>query len=300
MRNLPYMISQSFKGIRKHLGTSLFSLAIMVFTIFLFDGAAAILLNLGNFVKEAEENVGITVFFREGLSEQDILDLGNRIGERPEVRRVKYTSAEEAWENYKKVYFAGNEKLAEGFADNNPLANSASYEIFLEDMSGQKMFASWLEGQPGVRKVNVSNAVTGTLQNASSLIRIATTAVLTVLVIVAVVLIANGVAVTISQRQEQIRIMRYMGATNGFIRGPFLIEGAVIGLLGALIPLLATWFGYPPVVEGIRSRYVNLANIFAFLPRQKVFAFIIPVSLALSLGIGLAGSAFSIKKHLKV
>ena len=76
--------------------------------------------------------------------------------------------------------------------------------------------------------------------------------------------------------------------------------GALIGLLGALIPLLATWFGYPPVVEGIRSRYVNLANIFAFLPRQKVFAVIIPVSLALSLGIGLAGSAFSIKKHLKV
>ena len=300
MRNLPYMISQSFKGIRKHLGTSLFSLAIMVFTIFLFDGAAAILLNLGNFVKEAEENVGITVFFREGLSEQDILDLGNRISERPEVRRVKYTSAEEAWENYKKVYFAGNEKLAEGFADDNPLANSASYEIFLEDMSGQKMFASWLEGQPGVRKVNVSNAVTGALQNASSLVRIATIAILTVLVIVAVVLIANGVAVTISQRQDQIRIMRYMGATNGFIRGPFLIEGALIGLLGALIPLLATWFGYPPVVEGIRSRYVNLANIFAFLPRQKVFAVIIPVSLALSLGIGLAGSAFSIKKHLKV
>ena len=300
MRNLPYMISQSFRGIRKHLGTSLFSLAIMVFTIFLFDGAAAILLNLGNFVKEAEENVGITVFFREGLSEQDILDLGNRIGERPEVRRVKYTSAEEAWENYKKVYFAGNEKLAEGFADNNPLANSASYEIFLEDMSGQKMFASWLEGQPGVRRVNVSNAVTGALQNASSLVRIATIVILAVLVIVAVVLISNGIAMTISQRQEQIHIMRYMGATNGFIRGPFLIEGALIGLLGALIPLLITWFGYPPVVEGIRNKYVNLANIFAFLPRQKVFAVILPVSLALSLGIGLAGSLFSIKKHLKV
>ncbi|MBO4838916.1 MAG: permease-like cell division protein FtsX [Lachnospiraceae bacterium] len=300
MRNLPYMISQSFKGIRKHLGTSLFSLAIMVFTIFLFDGAAAILLNLGNFVKEAEENVGITVFFREGLSEQDIKALGEQISASPEVRRVKYTSAEEAWENYKKIYFAGNEKLAEGFADNNPLANSASYEIFLEDMSGQKMFAVWLEGLPGVRKVNVSNAVTGALQNASSLIRIGTVVILAVLVVVAVVLIANGIAMTISQRQEQIHIMRYMGATNGFIRGPFLIEGALIGLLGALIPLLITWFGYPPVVEGIRNKYVNLANIFAFLPRQKVFAVIIPVSLALSLGIGLAGSAFSIKKHLKV
>ena len=300
MRNLPYMIRQSFKGIRKHLGTSLFSLAIMVFTIFLFDAAAAILLNLGNFVKEAEENVGITVFFTEGLSEQEILDLGNRISARPEVRRLKYTSAEEAWENYKKVYFAGNEKLAEGFADNNPLANSASYEIFLDDTGGQKDFVAWLEGQSGVRKVNVSNAVTGALQNASSLVRIATIAILAVLVIVAVVLISNGIAMTISQRQEQIHIMRYMGATNGFIRGPFLIEGALIGLLGALIPLLITWFGYPPVVEGIRNKYVNLANIFAFLPRQKVFAVILPVSLALSLGIGLAGSLFSIKKHLKV
>ncbi len=300
MRNLPYMIRQSIRGIRRHLGTSLFALAIMVFTIFLFDGAAAILLNLGNFVKEAKENVGITVFFKEGISDQEILELRDRINAEPQVRRIRYTSAEEAWENYKKVYFAGHEKLAEGFADDNPLANSASFEIFLEDMSDQKTFASYLEGIPGIRKVNVSNTVADTLQNAASLVRIGTLVILTVLVIVAVVLIANGIAVTISQRQEQIHIMRYMGATNGFIRGPFLIEGALIGLLGGLIPLLVTWLAYPPVVNGIRSRYVNLANIFAFLPRQKVFAVILPVSLVLSLGIGLAGSAFSMKKHLKV
>ncbi len=300
MRSFLYMISQGLKGIRKHLGASLFSLAIMVFTIFLFDAATAIMMNLTNFVKEAEENVGITVFFKEGMSEEEIKALGNRIGEDRRVKRMKFTSAEEAWEKYKKVYFSGNEHLAEGFANNNPLANSASYEIFLDESAPQREFVTELEQMTGIRKVNASNSVADTLNDAARLIRGITIAVLAVLVIVAVVLIGNSIAMTISMRSEEIHIMRYIGATNGFIRGPLLVEGVIIGLLGALIPLAITWFAYQPLVEHIRERYVNLANIFAFLPRARVFALIIPVSLALSLGIGLAGGVFSIKKHLKV
>ena len=300
MRNLPFMISQGLRGIRKHVGASLFSLAIMVFTIFLLDSATAILLNLGNFVKEAEENVGITVFFKEGMSEAEIRQLGQEIAGDSRVKRMSFTSAEEAWENYKKIYFAGNEKLAEGFADNNPLANSASYEIFLQESTNQQGFVLWLESIKGVRKVNASNSVAETISDGARLVQGATLAVLGVLVIVAVVLIANSIAVTIHLRSEEIHILRYMGATNGFIRGPLLVEGGLIGFFGALIPLAITWLAYQPLVELIRERYMNLAKIFAFLPRAKVFALIIPISLALSLGIGLAGGAFSIKKHLKV
>ena len=91
MRNLFYMIGQGLKGIRKHLGASLFSLAIMIFTIFLFDAATAIMMNLTNFVKEAEENVGISLFFKEGLSEEEIRALGERIGEDKRVKRMKFT-----------------------------------------------------------------------------------------------------------------------------------------------------------------------------------------------------------------
>lgn len=300
MRNLLYAVRQGLKGIRKHLGASLFSLAIMVFTIFLFDAAVAIMMNLTNFVKEAEESVGITVFFKEGMSQEEIRKLGEEIGRDSRVKRMKFTSAEEAWEKYKKVYFSGNEHLAEGFADNNPLINSASYEIFLEESAVQRDFAADLERMTGVRKVNASNSVADTLNDAARLIRGITIAVLAVLVVVAVVLIGNSIAMTIHMRSEEIHIMRYIGATNGFIRGPLLVEGIVIGLLGALIPLALTWILYQPLVEHVRNRYVNLANIFAFLPRARVFALIIPVSLALSLGIGLAGGVFSIKKHLKV
>ena len=103
MRNLPYLIGQGFQNIFKHIGSSLFSLSIMIFTIFLFDAASAIMLNISSFVRDAEENVGITVFFDEGLSEDEIKAVGLKLEDYPDILRMKYTSAEEAWESYKKI-----------------------------------------------------------------------------------------------------------------------------------------------------------------------------------------------------
>ena len=299
MRNFPYLAGQGIKGIFKHIGSSLFSLSIMVFTIFLFGAAGAIMMNLRGFVKETEETVGITVFFDEGLSEEDIQALGLEIGERSEVQRMKYTSAEEAWENYKKIYFAGNEHLADGYAQNNPLANSASYEIFLKNIADQKAFVEYLKGLKGIRRVNYSSVVADGLGNVSSILQAGTTIILIVLLVVAAVLISNSIALSISIRSEEIHILRYLGASGGFVRAPLMIEGAVIGLFGALIPLTILWFGYPAVVEHIREKYVYIANIFRFLTREEIFRLIGPVSLGLGLGIGLVGSLWSIKKHLK-
>ena len=299
MRNLPFLIRQGFRGVFKHIGSSLFSLSIMVFTIFLFCGAAAIMMNINRFVRDAEENVGITVFFEEGTSSEQIAEIGSQLEAHPAVRRIRFTSAEEAWENYKKIYFAGNEHLADGYAEDNPLANSASYEIFLRDVSRQQEFVSFASEIPGVRRVNHSNAVAEGLSSVESLLQAATIVILAVLLVVAVSLISNSIAITISMRSEEIRIMRYIGATNGFIRGPLMIEGALIGLVGAAIPLLAVWFGYPAVVDHIRERYVYAANLFSFLSREEIFALIAPVAVVLALGIGLLGSMLSIKRHLK-
>ena len=299
LRNLPYLFGQGIKGIFKHLGSSLFSLSIMVFTIFLFDAACVLLMNIQNFVREAEEKVGITVFFDEDLDEEAIRLIGKGIGDNKVVERIVFTSAEEAWDNYKKIYFAGNEHLAEGYAEDNPLAHSASYEIFLNDIRRQQDFVNYLEGIKGVRKVNYSNVVAEGLKNASALFKAGTYVVLGILVVVAMSLISNSIAMTIAQRREEIHIMRYIGATNGFIRAPLVIEGIIIGLLGSLIPLLIVWFAYPIMVDYMQRRYIALSNIFAFLSREELFRFIMPVSLALGLGIGLVGSLFSIKRHLK-
>ena len=299
MRNFFYLIGQGIKNIFKHIGSSLFSLMIMLFTIFLFDAASAIMLNINSFVQDAEENVGVTIFFDEGLSETEIKAIGDKLGSFEDVQRMKFTSAEEAWENYKKVYFAGNEHLADGYADNNPLANSASYEVFLKDVSRQMDFVEYAKSLSGVRLVNYSNVVAEGLSNVASVLRTGTIIILAVLLVVAVSLISNSIALTISMRKEEIHIMRYIGASNGFIRGPLVLEGVIIGLLGAAIPLVVMWFGYPAVVDTIKEKYANLVNIFGFISREEVFRFIAPVSIVLGVGIGLAGSFFSIKKHLK-
>ena len=299
MRNFFYLIGQGIRNIFKHVGASLFSLMIMIFTIFLFDAASAIMLNINSFVKDAEENVGVTIFFDEGLSESEIRQIGEKLGEYKGVQRMKFTSAEEAWENYKKVYFSGNEHLADGYADNNPLANSASYEVFLKDISKQMDYVEYAKSLKGVRLVNYSNVVAEGLSNVAAVIRTGTIIILVVLLVVAVSLISNSIALTISMRQEEIHIMRYIGASNGFIRSPLVLEGVLIGLIGAAIPLAVMWFGYPAVVDGIKEKYANLVNIFGFISREELFRFIAPVSLVLGVGIGLAGSLFSIKKHLK-
>ena len=299
MRNFFYLIGQGIRNIFKHVGASLFSLMIMIFTIFLFDAASAIMLNINSFVKDAEENVGVTIFFDEGLSESEIRQIGEKLGDYKGVQRMKFTSAEEAWENYKKIYFSGNEHLADGYADNNPLANSASYEVFLKDISKQMDYVEYAKSLKGVRLVNYSNVVAEGLSNVAAVIRTGTIIILVVLLVVAVSLISNSIALTISMRQEEIHIMRYIGASNGFIRSPLVLEGVLIGLIGAAIPLAVMWFGYPAVVDSIKEKYANLVNIFGFISREELFRFIAPVSLVLGVGIGLAGSLFSIKKHLK-
>lgn len=105
--------------------------------------------------------MGITVLFEEDLSEEEILAIGDEIGRRNEIKEIRYTSAEEAWETFKTEYFAGNEELAEGFSDDNPLAGSASYSIFLKDIESQDVVVGYLEGIDGVRQVNYSNSADG-------------------------------------------------------------------------------------------------------------------------------------------
>lgn len=233
------------------------------------------------------------------MTEEEIKAVGEEIGKYHDIQRMKFTSAEEAWENYKKIYFAGNEHLADGYSENNPLANSASYEVFLKDISNQMDFVEYAKSIKGVRLVNYSNVVAEGLSNVAAVLRTGTIAILVVLLVVAVSLISNSIALTISMRSQEIHIMRYIGASNGFIRGPLIVEGLFIGVVGAAIPLIITWFGYPAVVDRIREQYTNLVNIFGFISREEVFRFIGPVSVALGVGIGLAGSFFSIKKHLK-
>lgn len=251
-------------------------------------------------VQHVESTVGITVLFDEALTEEQILALGGQIGQRPEIKTMNYVSAQEAWDSFKMEYFAGHEELAEGFADDNPLAGSASYEIYLQDIEQQEDMVAYLESLEGVRQVNYSNTTAAGFSNFNKMIGLLSLVIIGVLLAVAIFLINNTISVAAAFRKQESQIMRLIGATNFMIRAPFIVEGVLIGLMGAAIPLAGMYFLYTKTVVYLMARFHILSNMLYFIPIGEIYPLMVGVALILGIGIGFFGSFFTIRKYLKV
>lgn len=279
---------------------SMASIATMAACIFMFGIFFCLVENVNYIVKIAESGVAVTAFFDEGMSESEILKIGEKIEARSEVSEMVYVSAEEAWEEYKEVYFSENPQLAEGFADDNPLANSAHFEIYVSDVELQDELVTYIESVDGVRKINQSEDIAKILSNFNVLVGYASIAIIGLLLAVSVFLISNTITIGINSRREEIGIMKLIGATNTFVRTPFLIEGIVIGLVGAIIPMVTLFFGYRELVTYVMGEFNLLTGVLQFLPAENLFVTLIPVALLLSVGIGFFGSFFTTRKHLRI
>lgn len=298
--SISYCLKQGLKNIWRNKMFSLASIATMSACIFLFGIFFCVVENFQYMVKEAEKSVAVTVFFDEGLSEEEIQAIGARIQERSEVREATFVSADEAWEQYKEIYFQDNPELAEGFADDNPLANQAHYEIYLNDVEQQESLVEWLGSVDSVRKINQSAQVADILTNFNMLIGYISIAVIVLLLCVSVFLISNTVTIGIAVRKEEIAIMKLIGATNGFVKAPFVVEGIIIGILGAAFPLALLYYLYTQLIGFVSEKFNALTGLLEFLPVSDMFRILLPVGLALGVGIGFFGSFFTIRKHLKV
>lgn len=295
-----YTIKQGIVNIWKNKLFSLASIATMTACIFLFGLFYMIVVNFQSMVKDAESGVAVTVLFDEGISDQRIEEIGELISERPEVSHYDFISADEAWESFKEVYFEGNEAAAASFVGDNPLANSASYAIYMNDISMQDSLVTYLKSVDGVREVKQSQQVANTLTDFNSLIGYISAGVILILLGVAVFLISNTITVGISVRKEEIAIMKLIGATDYFVRAPFVVEGIVIGLIGAAIPLGILYALYGKIVMYISDKFSFISNMMKFLSVNEIFHNLIPVALILGVGIGFIGSRITIRKHLRV
>lgn len=298
--SIAYSLKQGCKNIIRNKMFSLASIATMSACIFLFGLFYSIVVNFQNIVKEAETGVSITVFFDEGTADEQITAIGDAIGKRVEVSRYNYISADEAWESFKVDYFDGKADVAESFQDDNPLTGSSSYEIYLRDVSMQKALVTYLESLDGVRQVNRSEIVANTLANFNVLIGYISLAIIIILLAVAVFLISNTVTIGIAVRKEEISIMKLIGATDFFVRAPFIVEGILIGLIGSLLPLVALYYMYSNIIVMVSEKFKILQGVLTFLPVNTVFSALIPIALLIGVGIGFLGSFSTIRKHLKV
>ncbi|MCR4797876.1 MAG: permease-like cell division protein FtsX [Lachnospiraceae bacterium] len=295
-----YNFRQGLINIWRNKMFSLASIATMTACIFLFGTFYSLAVNFSSMVQSAEEGVAVTVFFNEGTTDDRIASIGAEIQNRPEVASVKFVSAEEAWESFKQDYFEGNEEAAASFEEDNPLANDANYEVYLEDVSMQETLVDYLEGIDGVREVKQSELAAEVLTDFNNLLTLVFIAIIVVLIAVAVFLISNTVTVGISVRKEEIAIMKLIGAKDTFVRAPFIVEGIAIGFIGSAIPLALLYFLYGRIVTYVSEKFAVLSSMMDFVPVDEVFQILIPVSLVLGVGIGFVGSRFTLKRHLKV
>ena len=280
----------------KNKGYTCASIATISACLFMFGLFFSVLFNIRSIMNTAEQGVSVTVFFQEGTTEDEILQLKVAVEERPEVSRVEYISADQAWESFSQDYLQG---YADGFTE-NPLANSANLEIYLSDVSKQADLVNYLEGLDQVREVNRSELTADTHSGANTLIMYASIAIIAMLLVVSVFLISNTIAMGITTHWEEISIMKYIGATDLFVRAPYVIEGVMIGLVGTVIPLILVYWLYNKAVEVITGKFSVLMNFLQFQSVDAVFHYLLPVSLILGVGIGFFGSIITVRKHLHV
>ncbi len=304
-----YTIKQGFANIFRNKWYSLASIATISACLFLFGLFYSIVANFQNILKTAEEGVSVTVFFHSEMdnceshtegqipSQQRLEEIGQEIARRAEVSEVNFQSADDAWATFGPDYFG--EDYAEGFPE-NPLAGEDTYEIFLSDVSMQDALVTWLQSIPEVRKVNYSEMTANTLSGLNLLIAYVSMGIIVILLAVSIFLISNTVAIGISVRSEEINIMKYIGATDFFVRAPFVLEGMLIGLIGAAVPLGLIYSLYNYALNYVVNRFMVLSDFLNFLPVDDVFQILIPVSLGVGVGIGFLGSITTVRKHLHV
>lgn len=296
-----YAIRQGFKNIGRNRLFSLASVGTITACLFIFGIFYCIVANFQYMVHAAESNVGVTVFFDETVTEDRMLEIQRLIDAREEVSSTNYISADDAWENFKQDYFAdGDEGILAGLDQDNPLVDCASVQVYLADTSRQAELISYIESLEGVSEVNASDIIADSFTNFSRLIGYVSFGIILILVFVAIFLISNTVMIGIAVRKEEIAIMKYIGATDLFVRGPFIVEGMTIGLIGSVIPVAILRALYPIVVDFVLEHFSILNRILTFMNVNDVFNILIPISLAIGLGIGFIGSYMTLRKHVRV
>lgn len=294
---LIYSIKQGIKNIKRNRMFSLASVGTITTCLFLFGIFYCILMNFQHLLKNAEQGVSITVFFDEGITRGEIEAIGDKIVLRAEVGKVDYISAEEAWEEYKASKL--NPEQIASFGDDNPLANSAHYIVYLNDVEMQDALVRYIDTIPGVRQVNNSEAIADVLSGVNKGLAYGTGVIIIILLGVSVFLISTTVTMGIAVRRQEISIMKLIGATDFFIRAPFIVEGILIGVIGAVIPIGILYVLYNKAVGYFAASFHSPFGSTELLGAGSVIKDLIPISLLIGVGIGFLGSFMTLGKQLR-
>ncbi len=295
-----YLIGQGFQNILKNRLISIAAITTIGISIFIVAIFSSISLNIDYILENAENKMGITVFFNEDTGETRVLEIKKVLENRTDVYDVEYISAEQAWSNFRQSYFKDREEYLAGYEGENPLVGSESLVVYFEDIDTSSTLVEYISSLPDVRKVEQDQYFVSLMDELKRFVSIFSLILTGLLLLMSLFLISNTIKLGISTRQKEIQIMKYIGATDSFIRGPFIIEGIIIGLLGTILPIALLVVFYTETTVAITTRFVFMSDVLVFMPIGQLLFRIMPLVLIISIIIGFLGSILTVNRYLKV
>ena len=293
-----YFVKEGFGGLKKNLLMTVASIIAVAACISIMSFSYCVVSNLQYMIQQMEDSIGISVFLEDGATSEDIEIMRGELEKIQHVTKVTYVSPADSLEMLKEEWGA-EEDIFIGLDDeSNPLAHS--FQIDLDEIHSQKEVLQALEQVDGIDNVEYGQSVSEVLVKISKVFQIFGLLVMLILGIISVMIIINTIRISVTNRRIEINIMKYVGATDWFIRWPFIIEGIMIGLVGAIVPTLAGMPIYAKVIHVFYDYVPFVRSFVQFKPMGEVFTFVLPVALLFGILLGVVGSVTSIRKHLQV
>ncbi len=294
------MLKQGFRNVFRNRVMSLASVSATTAALFVLGLILAVIMNLNNMVAGLESKVEVTVFLKKGIQEKDVQAMEKQIGKWDEIKKWKFVSKAAALETWRDEW--GNKKyLLDGYnAENNPLPDS--FVIQVKEPQYVERVVKSVDAFHTAEKIQYSKDVVDSITSIANTTRMIGMILVALLCVMAMVIIHNTIRISVFSRHREINIMKYIGATDWYIRWPFLIEGMTLGLLGALASGGLTAGVYNVLMSrmGGRGMKNGIFSMFRMLPLRSILPWILGLFVLVGSIVGIAASMLSLRKHLRV
>lgn len=298
-RSIKYYFEEALKSVIRNKLMSVTSILTVASCIFILIFSYCLAINIDYILEQFETSIPLSVIIDDASTTEQITELYDKIIAIEDVEDAKFVSAIEALKSF--IDSVGNDSdILSGFEDDNPMPRS--FTITLKNSKSQDKVVAELEKltDSGVEKVLHRKKTISSLIAINSIVRVISIIIVLVLGMLSVIIIMNTIKLTVNNRRNDIGIMKYVGATDWFIKWPFIIEGVIIGIVGALIPVFIACFSYSGIIAAIESNINKISKLFDFRQSFDIFPTLIPAMLILGIFIGAIGSTLSMRKYLDV
>ncbi|MBP1563118.1 MAG: permease-like cell division protein FtsX [Oscillospiraceae bacterium] len=296
--NVSYLIKKGISSVWKNFIMSFASFSILLVSLLQVSMTVLIMMNLNIIMGNIEDTNEITVFIEDGVSEAQVNKIHNTLNNNDNLTDVRFIPKEEGLENFKENMGEYSELLS--YLDENPVPDT--FLVRVKDLKNIKLAVTAISSIDGVELVKTSDDFAGALINIRNTFSVIIIAVLATLIIVSVIVVSNTIRTSVFARRNEISIMKYVGATNTFIKLPFFVEGTFIGILSGAAAWGLTWFIYDSVFA-LFTDNLSLWEMFGFfnlIPFNSISPFVLIINCVTGAVLGAVGTVFSTGKYLKV